>query len=291
MRNKFWKYIIFVISAVIICCKVPKIKEPNFLKFMLNSSNHHFNENSQIIDFYFKYFAPIDPNKPQSLVKKSFYPLPKTIEKPISKLVSIEEKKPLVYIYNSHQHENYSKEGFENEIPNVMMASRLLKEKLDKLNIKTIFEEINLIEFLRINNWSYADSYKASRFFVKDTLEKNPNLLLIIDLHRDDLTKEQATVKINNKDYAKILFLVGTNHSNSSKNLKLVQQLNDLSNKLYPKLSRGIYKRPNSGNYNQDLNDKMFLLEVGGQHNTFLEVENTIEAVSIIIKELIQNES
>ena len=57
---------------------------------------------------------------------------------------------PLVYIYNSHQLENYNNSNLEiyGITPNVLMASYLLKEKLNKNGISTIVEDTNLTEFL-----------------------------------------------------------------------------------------------------------------------------------------------
>jgi len=199
---------------------------------------------------------------------------------------------PLVYIYNSHQTEGYSKEYLENEkiTPNVLMAGYLLKEKLDKLGVPTIIEESNISEFLRINNWNYNASYKASRFYLLDTMEKHPSIKLFIDLHRDSLSKNSSTVTINNKKYAKVLFVVGKEHNNYLKNLNLANKLNNMIKLKYPTLTRGIIQKEGSGVngiYNQDLSSNIILLELGGNENTITEVLNTIEIISTIIKEYI----
>ena len=82
--------------------------------------------------------------------------------------------KPKVYIYNSHQLENYSSANYEayNITPNVMMASYLLREKLNDLGINTIVEESDITEFIRINNWNYNYSYMASRYYIEDAMKK-----------------------------------------------------------------------------------------------------------------------
>lgn len=200
---------------------------------------------------------------------------------------------PRVYIYNSHQNETYSNKNFEiyNITPNVMMASYLLKEKLNKLGIGAIAEDADLISFLNANGWDHNASYRASRFFVIDALNKHPNLDLIIDLHRDALTKEQSTVVINDKNYAKILFVMGTENEYTKKNNDLARSLNDSIKEKYPGLSRGILKRDGlteKGAYNQDLNSNMILLEVGAQHNTIEEVLNTIDALAMVIAEYLE---
>lgn len=62
--------------------------------------------------------------------------------------------------------------------------------------------------------------------------------------------------------------------------------------KKYPTLSRGIYKKQGQGVdgvYNQDINSKMILLELGGYQNTMSEVNNTIDLIASIIKEYIDS--
>ena len=170
------------------------------------------------------------------------------------------------------------------------MAGYLLKEKLDKLGVPTIIEESNISEFLRINNWNYNASYKASRFYLLDTMEKHPSIKLFIDLHRDSLSKNSSTVTINNKKYAKVLFVVGKEHNNYLKNLNLANKLNNMIKLKYPTLTRGIIQKEGSGVngiYNQDLSSNIILLELGGNENTITEVLNTIEIISTIIKEYI----
>jgi len=61
-----------------------------------------------------------------------------------------EEIKPLVYIYNSHPNEEYSKEYLEehNIVPTVYTAATMLSEKLNNLGINTIVES-NIANYLR----------------------------------------------------------------------------------------------------------------------------------------------
>ena len=197
---------------------------------------------------------------------------------------------PRVYIYNSHQLEGYSSSNFEeyNITPNVMMASYLLKEKLNKKGISTIVETSSITAFLNINGWNYASSYNASRFYLLDTMNKYPSLELIIDLHRDSINRNLSTVTIDNKNYAKVLFVVGLEHSNYEPNLNLSNKLNEMIKTKYPGLSRGVMKKSGAGVngiYNQDVAPYVILIECGSHENSIEEVMNTIEALSNIIYE------
>ena len=185
---------------------------------------------------------------------------------------------PIIYIYNSHQLENYNSSNLDiyGITPNVLMTSYLLKEKLNSKGISTIVEDTNLTEFLSLNNWDHSGSYKASRIFILDKKNKYSTLKYFIDIHRDSVSKNMTTININGKDYARILFVVGLEHDNYKDNIKISEDLNNLFNKYYKGLSRGIYKKEGpgvDGIYNQDISPNSILIEVGGYQNNIYEVD------------------
>ena len=166
------------------------------------------------------------------------------------------------------------------------MASYLLKEKLNSKGLSTIVEDSNMSEFLTLNGWDHSGSYKASRIFMLDKKNKYTSLKYYIDVHRDSVGKDITTKNIDNKDYARILFVVGLEHSNYSANLKVMEDINEICNKYYPGLSRGIYKKEGlgvNGIYNQDISSNAILIELGGVDNNIDEVLNTTEAISNIL--------
>lgn len=199
----------------------------------------------------------------------------------IKEEVKEEIKKPQVYIYNSHQGEKYVG-------GNVIEAGRLLKEKLESNGIPTIFEESDILDFMRVNNLNHNQSYIASSYYIKETLKNNPDLKLIIDFHRDSVSKNLSTININGKNYSKVLFVVGLENENYNVNLGLANSINNIIDNKYPGLSKGILKKEGpgvNGVYNQDINGNMVLLEFGGEENTFEEVSNTIDLMTEVIKE------
>ena len=202
---------------------------------------------------------------------------------------------PIIYIYNSHQLETYSKVGYENTdmSPNVMMVSYLLKDKLKKEKINTLVEDTNIANFIKTSNLKSDSFYASTRIFIKNAMNNNPTLKYFIDIHRDSVAKDISTCNINNKNYARILFVLGTTNNNYKENEKVMRALDLLADKLYPGLSRGIYNRPTPNwpdAYNQDLNNGVILIEVGGKENTFDEVSNTVNALSNIISNFIKGE-
>lgn len=202
---------------------------------------------------------------------------------------------PIIYIYNSHQLENYDNDNLEiyGITPNVLMASYILKEKLNSLGLSTIVETTNLTDFLNANGWDHSSSYKASRLLMLNNISKYDSLKYFIDIHRDSVSKNVSTVIINNKSYAKILFVVGLEHDNYQSNLDNMSKINSLAEKYYPGLSRGIYKKSGAGVngiYNQDINSNVILIELGAVENNIEEVFNTVEALSNILYYYIRGE-
>lgn len=195
---------------------------------------------------------------------------------------------PRVYIYNTHQLEGYAETNPEYSItPNVQMASYLLKDRLNSFNIPTIVEMGNISDLLNSNGWSYSYSYKASRYFIEETLKKNKNLDLIIDLHRDSISHDRSTITYNNKKYAKIMFVVGEDYDTYQSNFELANNLNNLLKEKIPEISRGVVLKGGkgvNGIYNQDLSKNMILIECGGNENTIDEVINTIDLFANVIK-------
>lgn len=316
---KYLKVVFFgllvVISFVCTYNYLNKIKlyssNEGFIMMLLNNSNHHIKyEKNNIVNKITTFISNINIKKPVTILENSFYyknnqesELVYNDDYNPDKLDSThikdpnptETKEPLLYIYNSHQLENYSSVNYEayNITPNVMMASYLLREKLNDLGVNTIVEESDITEFIRINNWNYNYSYVASRYYIEDAIRKNPSLNFFIDLHRDALSKANSTTTIDGKNYAKVLFVVGLEHSNYQKNLDLANTLNKKIYEKYPTLTRGVITKKGAnvdGIYNQDLHPNMILLELGGNENTIDEVLNTIEVISAILKEHILNE-
>ena len=277
-----------------------------FLNYMLQDTNYHLKYQNQFsISNLFKQVFHVDISSPTSMLETAFgYNLvmndPGTFE---DEQIGNESEyvydpnptninNPKVYIYNTHQLESYDNSNYQehNITPNVLMASYLLKEKLNKIGISTMIETANITEFLNLNGWNYYESYKASRFYAEETIKKYPDLSLIIDLHRDAIPSSASTTVLNNKNYAKILFVVGMEHENYEKNLELASTLNQMIQKKYPSLTRGIITKSGAnvnGIYNQDLSEKAILIECGGYQNTMEEVINTLDILSEIIKEYI----
>lgn len=204
------------------------------------------------------------------------------------KYSDVDVTNPLVYIYNSHQTENYTlRVSNDYSIsPTVFHASFILKEHLKNNGVSALVENSLVKDYLNKNKLSYYYCYDATRSFIKER-KKKYNFKYIIDLHRDSAHYKNTTCEINNKKYAKIMFVVSIKHKNHEKNLSFVNNIYEKLNKEYKGITRGIYKRKDVI-FNQDLYDNATLIEVGGVDNTIEEVNNTLEAFAKVLSEYIK---
>ena len=207
-------------------------------------------------------------------------------------VIKEESKDPLIYIYNTHQTEEYETSTILDYSikPTVTITNYILEEIFDKNKLYTYVEESNIKEILNKNSWNYSYSYKATRILLEQRKQEYPTLKYFIDIHRDSITKDKTTIHINDKSYAKILFLIGLENPNYQENLSFTEKLNNLINQKYPNLSKGIYKKGGpgvNGVYNQDFSKYLILVEMGGYQNTPIEVLNSSLALAECFMEVI----
>lgn len=235
-------------------------------------------------DIEYKYNNAIDNSVKINLVYKSLNKIIDINDIKLSKTISNEKK---VLIYNTHESEKYNL-PFASDysiIPDVSIASKILKEYLNNYNINSYIETRSIKQYLKDNKLGYSDSYEASRVFLKELIPNNYKL--IIDIHRDSLGKKYTLYQNDNKNYARILFVIGLGNKNYKENEEIANILNNKLNNQNKGISRGIVKKKDI-TYNQDLNDKILLLKIGGIDSTIEEVNNTLEILAKIINEYIK---
>ena len=195
------------------------------------------------------------------------------------KEISKSKISPRIYIYNTHQTEEYATLTNYNLTPTVLTASYILKDKLKNYGIESIVESSDLKKEMNRLGYSYNQAYSISRNWL-DKLE-NENMDLYIDLHRDSLNYEFSNAIIDGKDYAKIMFVIGTNHDYSA-NLKVVNNLLENIESINKSISRGIFTR--NYIYNQDYSSNCVLIELGGPESTYESISNTLDVLALAIK-------
>lgn len=272
IKNKVMKYLIVLL---IIFSYYFILKNTNFLDIIKEKIENKYN-NSEI---------NIEKLKTE-IVYKSLNKIVDLTDINISKSISLSSDN-LVYIYNTHDTEKYTL-PFTSDysiIPNVTLVSKMLKEYLKSYNIDSYIETSKTKDYLKKNKLKYSDSYEASRYYLKKNLNKNYKL--IIDIHRDSLRHKYTLYEKDNKKYARILFIIGASNKNYKKNKEVAENLNNRLNSKYKGISRGVTIREDTA-YNQDLNERIILVKIGGIDNTLEELNNTIEVFSKVINDYIK---
>lgn len=291
--KKLFFFLMFVLglylSFILIDQTKIEITDKKIVSLLLQESN--FIEKESTISDILKNILSNYKNPTNLLLTKQ---TKETIKQQPSKVTEKDPQtsSPLIYIYNSHQTEEYAPSSFlEYDLkPTVMVASYILEDVFNKNNLNTIVEERKIKDILNQNNWKYNYSYKASRIYLEDVIATNSSLEYFIDVHRDSLSKEKTTVEINGKSYAKTIFLIGLENPDYEKNLSLAEKINNKINERYPNLSKGIYKKGGpgvNGVYNQDFSPNTILIEIGGKDNTTSEVLNSTLAFAECFMEVI----
>ena len=289
MKKKKFFIITMITIGLIISYKTldnSKIEISNKEFINIISTNTYKYDNNNIKSLLRK---TIDINNPIRLMNNDYN---KYINKTTKEVVLKEDNSPLIYLYNTHQTEEYKPSNYaEFSInPTVIMNNYILEDIFNKNGYKTIVEENSIKEILNNNNWNYSSSYKASRILLEKSIITYPTLKYFIDIHRDSLPRDKTTITIDDKDYAKVLFIVGLENNNYQSNLEFTEKINNKLNELYPNLSKGIYKKSGpgvNGVYNQDFSSNTILIEIGGYENTTNEVLNTSIAFSKAFMEVI----
>lgn len=272
IKNKAIKYLIVLL---IIFSYYFILKNTNFLDVIKEKIENKYN-NSEI---------NIEKLKTE-IVYKSLNKIVDLTDINISKNISLSSNN-LVYIYNTHDTEKYTL-PFTSDysiIPDVTLVSKMLKEYLKSYNIDSYIEISKTKDYLKKNKLKYSDSYEASRYYLEKNLNKNYKL--IIDIHRDSLRHKYTLYEKDNKKYARILFIIGSSNKNYKKNKEVAENLNNRLNSKYKGISRGVTIREDTA-YNQDLNERIILVKIGGIDNTLEELNNTIDVFSKVINDYIK---
>ncbi len=253
-----------------------------FIKKLLQKSNYHLVDDNETN--YFANLFNINLKDPISIIDKVFAYEKNDSTQAFAYIQNNLVTNPRVYIYSTHPNEKYLGDKLtEYELDNtVVLASIILQEKLNELGIETLVEESSVTNYLINNKLDFVDSYQATRNFLNEKLGIY-EFDLIIDLHRDSVSK-QTTSKINEKNYAQIMFVQNVNYK---ENVALANKLNNILVDKYPTISRGIYNKY-IDNFNQDLNNNVLLIELGSDNNTIDEVINSVDALAYSIKELLK---
>ncbi|ANU11029.1 stage II sporulation protein P [Planococcus antarcticus DSM 14505] len=202
--------------------------------------------------------------------------------------------KNVIYIYHSHSRESFlpylkktnQPEDAYHSKANITLVGEMLGKALERRGLGTTVNSTDIVQELDSKGLNYGRSYFLSGEHVKAAQKENRNLEIFLDIHRDSLRKNSTTVELNNEDYARLLFVVGTSHKEFAKNLAFTKELHQQLETQYPGLSKGTLEKDSSqgnGVYNQNLSPNSVIVEIGGVDNTVEELHRTVEALADVL--------
>ena len=204
--------------------------------------------------------------------------------------------KDVIYIYHSHSRESFlpylkkadqPEEAYHSRA-NITLVGEMLGESLEQRGLGTTVNSTDIVQELDSRELDYGSSYFVSGEHVKAAQKVNSDLEIFLDIHRDSLRKDSTTTEMDEEEYARLLFVVGTGHKEFEKNLAFTEDLHRQLESHYPGLSKGILKKDSSqgnGVYNQSLSPNSVIVEIGGVDNTVEELHRTVEALADVLSD------
>ena len=212
--------------------------------------------------------------------------------------ISKDTDTPQILIYHSHSQETFadSREGKEEDT--IVGVGDYLTQLLTEtygyqvIHLKEQFDMAG-------GELDRSAAYDYARAYLEPFLQENPDIQVIIDLHRDGVPEGRHLVtEINGKPTAQILFYNGLSYTTSKgtldylpnpyiqQNLAFSFQLEYQAAEYYPEFYRGIYLA--GYRYNLHLRPRSLLLEAGAQTNTVQEVKNAMKPFADILDKVLQ---
>lgn len=142
--------------------------------------------------------------------------------------------------YTPTEKYNYTASGnfrTQNSRVNVVKVGETLKNFLENY-------QFNVIQDTTYHDYpKYSGSYTRSLATIEKNLNENPNIEIVIDLHRDAISSNdefRPVANINGEEAAQLMFVVGTNggglkHDDWEENLKLAIKIQEKANEVYPR--------------------------------------------------------
>ena len=220
----------------------------------------------------------------------------------VEKLMSLdfrvekETQGPQILIYHTHSQEAFADSIPGDEATSIVGMGSYLTSLLQQQGFIVIHhkESFDLVNGELDRNKAYTRAEPA----IRQILEENPDIQLVIDLHRDGVGENVHLVKeIEGKSTAQVMFFNGLSHSAKNgnieylsnpyleNNLGLTLQMKLASDQLFPGFARKIYLK--SLRFNLHLHPGAMLIEAGAQTNTVEEMRNAMEVLAQVLADVL----
>ena len=201
-----------------------------------------------------------------------------------------------ILIYHTHSQEDFVDSIPGDESTSIVGMGAYLTTLLQRQGFKVIHhkEVFDMVDGSLDRNKAYTRAEPV----ISRIIEENPDLQIIIDLHRDGVGENVHLVKeIDGEATAQVMFFNGMSYSAKNgaisylpnpyieNNLALTLQMKLASDNLVPGFARKIYLK--SLRFNLHLHPGAMLIEAGAQTNTVEEMRRAMEVLARILSDVL----
>ena len=246
------------------------------------------------VNYLWDHFYIVDST---TSVRKKLFPVEQLLKR--NMCLEPQKGKKQILIYHTHG----ASETFVDSRPGkiedgVIGVGEVLKNELGK-NGYEVLHDTTKYDWMdgRIDR---SKAYNVSLEGVQRQLEQNPDIQVLIDLHRDSVGKNKHTyTTINGKRSAIVMFFNGMSRNregeieylanpNREANLAFSLQLKCHAMELFEGFTKPIYLK--GYRYNLHLKERSLLIELGNENNTVEEAKNAAAPLAKVIADVLKGE-
>jgi len=215
--------------------------------------------------------------------------------------ITTDGNEPKILIFHTHMYEAYSDSNPENLYQGVYgLGEELCRVLYDKYGIVAQHHN-GRFDVVSGKTGITDGAYERMEPEIQRVLDENPNIEVVIDIHRDGVGESVKLESIiNGQTVAPIMFVNGLSKIYSkgtlepiyslpnphlSENLAFSFQMQLAASELYPGLMRRIYIKPYR--YSLNMKPKSLLVEIGAQTNTYAEALRSVEPLADILAKVV----
>lgn len=210
--------------------------------------------------------------------------------------ISKEDPGPQILIYHTHSQEGFADSVQGDERTTIMGVGEHLAEILEQQYGYQVLHHVGAYDVP-----TRDDAYSRSLPEITRLLEENPQIQVVIDLHRDAVADDTHLVMdLDGRPTARFMFFNGISwtrrtgsisylqNDNLSDNLAFSFQMKLKAEEYYPGLTRRNYI--NGYRYNMHLRPRTLLIELGAQNNTLEEAMNACDPIAHLLDMVLSGE-
>lgn len=227
-------------------------------------------------------------------VTKSLFPVKELLQRDMTMKQKAGKKQ--ILIYHTHGASEYFADSRSGKIEDsVVGVGDALTKELEKLGYGVLHDR-NRYDLIN-GSLDRSLAYNKSLEGIEKALAANPDIKVVIDLHRDSVGKGKHTfTTINGKKSAIVMFFNGLSRTKSGPisyldnpnlrgNLAFSLQLKCKAMEYYDDFTKPIYLK--GYRYNLHLQERSLLIELGNENNTVEEAKNAAAPLADVLHKVL----